>query len=835
MSITTKTTFTDNSSRHSSASTAPSSTGDVTGPEEWGTSNKRVYADVPLPPITKTNSGFFRAAGRTFAFGALKKTVPPEAARQTHVEGERVSTAWTSFTAVSLKLDKPDTDFELDLGAEFDKLVQESEQRASMMPRNKDPERQILGPQSLTAANRAHQPAPLKIDQTVYVEPSPYSWDSQHSADRLVKSTPSIPSATENAPPGPRHGSPYGRETILSSPSPASDAEKPMLGRKSSSTDEGTPEGAEEEDVAGLTESFAAATRFMSGTKPDFNQGPPSRYRRQEDVPEWENCPIQGPARQAGGTDEEHLLCDNSADSTACTAQRVSNQRPAPPQSKVMTPAQFERYRQDRERQDRERRDRHTYDDASETVRPDDEVDEDDINYDDDEDDAEKARQQAKQRRKQEAQMTLYRQQMMKVTGDAAVLPPSRPNLHLSSVSTPNLTPGSPSPGTGHSDHEDDDEEVPLAILAAHGFPGRNRPPTRLSAMMSNPNLRAAMHPSFQRPSSAMGAPAGPACGLPAFARHLPNDPFHGASLVNNPPRESFSLGGGAPAAGASSAHGMHPGGLIGVIADEERSRAARRGSPQIDTQSSMQVPSAGTLNHPSGMPSHMMYPVNTNPMPLTPGEQAQMQMTQQMQQFLQMQMQLMQTMAGQTLGPQRPVSQHMTQHGGTMGSTYVGTTHMGTPDMMRHSFVGNEPVSHVPLSDMRPRIMSTVQPSSASWIQQPAVTAAGRPPSFRAQGTAYAPSLAPSERSRIGLPGRYRPVSMAPPQDGHLPRASTMSGGPHGFPDKQSGRRVLQSSSNSDDDDELGWASMKAKRDNRKLAWKTQRGVGIGLGTLIH
>ncbi|KAK2068706.1 hypothetical protein P8C59_003334 [Phyllachora maydis] len=147
------------------------------------------------------------------------------------------------------------------------------------------------------------------------------------------------------------------------------------------------------------------------------------------------------------------------------TAQRVSNQRPAPPQSKVMTPAQFERYRQDRERQDRERRDRHTYDDASETVRPDDEVDEDDINYDDDEDDAEKARQQAKQRRKQEAQMTLYRQQMMKVTGDAAVLPPSRPNLHLSSVSTPNLTPGSPSPGTGHSDHEDDDEESGRRVL----------------------------------------------------------------------------------------------------------------------------------------------------------------------------------------------------------------------------------------------------------------------------------------------------------------------------------------------------------------------------------
>ncbi len=121
------------------------------------------------------------------------------------------------------------------------------------------------------------------------------------------------------------------------------------------------------------------------------------------------------------GDDED--LFSGSASRHRFAGRSVSGNNPSPPSSnKVMTPAEFERYRKDKERQDRERQEIR----ASAEKHDQDPDDED--NYEDDEDDIEKARQQAKQRQKQEAHMTVYRQQMMKVTGEAANLP-SRPSL----------------------------------------------------------------------------------------------------------------------------------------------------------------------------------------------------------------------------------------------------------------------------------------------------------------------------------------------------------------------------------------------------------------------
>jgi hypothetical protein len=707
-------------------------------------------------------------------------------------------TSSTSSTATPPKID--DQEFSLDLGSDFGKMFTGFDKRASVATVRDDQKRASLGPRSLTAG-RLNQPTPIRVDRTSKIESAPYSWSSQHSNENLLPSSNSnngSPS-TDLPPPVPRHGSP--------------------LAFKS-----GRPADIMEDEDAKLLKESLAASKFL-GAPP-----PTTRYRRHEDTlssSNWKN--------DRKGDDDN--LFDSSLTSASKIASRYVSRPVSPPRNKVMTPAQFEQYRQDKER-----RAISPVDSVKETNQL--SADDDEDNYEDDEDDIEKSRQAAKQRRKQEAHMAVYRQQMMKVTGESAGFTPSRPSLQLS-MTTPNLV-VPPGPQTGISDGSDEDEEVPLAILAAHGFPSKNRAPSRLSTMNSNPNLRASMMapPQPQRPGSSMGEASSGGNGnnrashLPAFARNLPQDPFLGAGLVNAPVRESLTFGGGSPAANPQ----LPPGGLIGVIANEERSRAMRRGSPQIENQNYMP---GGANNFPAsqfdpvgGIPAHMMYnqAPQMPPMMLTPGDQAQIQMTQQMQQFMQMQMQFMQMMA--------------TQNGGAPAAMPRPMGHMAAQSMdnltMRHSFVGTESgmMDVPPRLESHMRTMSMVQPSSASWIQP-----AGYAPSIRNStmggmggmgGMGYAPSIAPSERSNVGLPGRYRPVShIAPPKE-HVRKVSAMSqmSGAMAWDEPakvvKGNKTAPKSGSNSDDDDEQGWEAMKAKREKKRSLWKTKKSLGSELTAMI-
>jgi hypothetical protein len=512
--------------------------------------------------------------------------------------------------------------------------------------------------------------------------------------------------------------------------------------------------------------------------------------------------------------------------------------------NKVMTPAQFERYRQQQEVA-RKRAD----------ANKDDQSDGDSDNYED-EDEAERDRKATAQRRKQEAQLAVYRQTMMKVTGEQrpqsradSIEPfgsriPSSGSLDLTkSISNLALDPKASVANGKSSGEEDEDEDVPLGILAAHGFPNKNRPPTRLTNQSSNPNLRAVSRVDSITPEPKQG----PKGGLPPFARHLPQDPYYGASLVNPSNRESFAMGGGSSVHGgpvAGTPPGVHPAGLVGVIAGEERARAMRRGSPN---------PSGGYEMPPGMVRSQTMgnFPMGPAPgmvpgmaLPLTPADQVQIQMSQQMTQMMQMQMQWMQQMSQMV---QQGQGQTMQQPGASPGPSSL----LAPPGQIPRPL--SMPMPDVGSPRLGQRTMSTLSPGMAPW---------NRPPSFAPSihvpapgiGPGYTPSIAPSERSTVGLASRYRPVSIAP-ADGIRPaakRSSTFTSGtllpswtngatgrrsPSALstirsiggqpsPGKSNGKEVLD-----DEDDDQGWVEMKKKRDKKKSMWKMKRAQTQGAG----
>ncbi|RDW74086.1 hypothetical protein BP5796_07528 [Coleophoma crateriformis] len=816
----------DNSSRLSAASTAPSSTHETNSNEDWKSPHDKPFHDIPMPPVPKTSSAFsLKNAGRTVSWGRSKATVPsPSLKAQDHPQSpdnspspiedetfgrQRTVTASSyASTATPPKLDERELALNLGGGFDSDMFAGIGKRKSAILDgenlrgMSASPEYYSSKPMALPAASPAGRayparPSPLHIDKKRDIEPSPYSWSSQHSHDGLMAQPLSPP------PPVPVHA-PQMSRSIDSLPSVVPRPQRPggitdvgvrrtsaFSARRQSTLSYG--DGVDE-DARLLRESANASRQlgedkgrenWMQRASPDYStkkyddagsdSAEPTPRAKVQPKPQAE------PEPETAVQDEDlfEQTIDPHVAEVANIALQFEEKPISPPtqftpQMKVMTPAQFERYKQD---QDRLRS-------VGGGIKDDDEDEEEE--EEEEEDEIEKNRQLAKQRRKQEAHMAVYRQQMMKMTGET---PAPKPNL--ATQSTPNLLMnGKPEEG------EEEDEEVPLAILAAHGFPNKNKPPNpQLNSMGSNPNLRAAA----QSTGNAGG-------NLPVFARNLPQDPYLGAGLVHPTNRESLAFGNGS-LHGGPARHLPPPGGLVGVIAEEERSRALRRGSPNTNGDYGG-MPGNGFSG--MGMPSPGMMGMNAmgQPMMLTPGDQAQIQMTQQMQQFMQMQMQFMQMM---TSGPAMQ-QQQQPQPNATISRPY--SSHLqpgqpGTPNLR-------------PASAHQGRTMSMLDPSSASWMQGGPLFA----PSIHNQGAGYAPSIAPSERSNIGLPGRYRPVSHLPMAE-NKSRTSTMTGALQGWENKNASatiRQVRKMKSASDEDDDEGWAQMKAKREKKKTIWRSKK-----------
>ncbi|KAL9029728.1 MAG: hypothetical protein Q9196_002067 [Gyalolechia fulgens] len=493
----------------------------------------------------------------------------------------------------------------------------------------------------------------------------------------------------------------------------------------------------------------------------------------------------------------------------------------AGPANKVMTPAQFEQYRKEQELA-RTQSDQSKADDSD-----------DDSDHYEDIDEAERTQELAKQRRKQEAHLAVYRQQMMKVTGEqpskSPDLGPLRTPAERASASAPNLSQPGPATPTFTINNgkasDDEDDEIPLGVLAAHGFPNKNRPP----GTSANGSIRYTSESYPPPPMSTSGiSVAGGSRSLPAFAKNLPPDPYYGAGLVHQSNREMPSFGNhgnGSQYGGASP--NLHPGGLVGVIAGEERAKAMRRGSPNAQG------------NYGSPLPPGMAQMTPGLPPMMSPGDEAQMQMSQQMTQMMQMQMQWMQSMQQMmgTTGMQTP---------------QPGQMPPGMPPMPPAP--GQLPVLNKFLSaqGQMVRPMSHSAPSTPSMVQQQQQRAMSMmshhlSPQWPARNTAspsmmsgalgppgYTPSIAPSERSNVGQPSRYRPVSVAPIDEHSRPgsRSSNALLGP-GIGDGKSRLTVSFGGKTSpvppkkvpsDDDDDEGWEEMKKKRDQRASTWRMKK-----------
>ncbi|GKU11690.1 hypothetical protein FLAG1_11679 [Fusarium langsethiae] len=351
----------------------------------------------------------------------------------------------------------------------------------------------------------------------------------------------------------------------------------------------------------------------------------------------------------------------------------------SPPAGNVMTQAQLETYQKQKAQERSERQ-------ASDS-----EDEDDNINYDSDDDN--KPVKSSDQRKRQEAHLATYRQKMMKTTtGQPAVEHTRIPSLK--------------GPWQDITD-SDDDDDIPLAMLKAKT---RGDQASRLSGVRSNPNLRASSQQYLMRPGSSQGRPnSGSHLRLPSFASNLPQDPF--ADPYQDPFQEKKP---------------MFTGGLIGVIAKEERAKASRRGTLSVsltgppETGYGMSNGSIYGMQQASRSQSSLSGMPNGYPYMASPYG-------------------MQQASSSQTSLSGMPMQHHMQNqipHGIQEQMHFMQAATYGAQHKPKTSW-GSIP--------QRPGTSGSMAP-----LQKPSLPAYG----------GYAQSIPPAERSNVGLPSRYRAVS---------------------------------------------------------------------------
>ncbi|KAF5027604.1 hypothetical protein F66182_274 [Fusarium sp. NRRL 66182] len=442
---------------------------------------------------------------------------------------------------------------------------------------------------------------------------------------------------------------------------------------------------------------------------------------------------------------------------------------------KVMTSAEFEALQRQKDREDAEK--------CFYGVEQEEEEEEEDNKMDYEWDEVDGLKEQRMQRKKQQAHLDGYRQQMMKTTkgyeppvfGSHSRVPSAWSIKSFKTFQSQLGATLKQEDDDNGDDGDNGDDNIPLALLQIQrGSRGRDNS-SQLSSARSE-------HPSQPQPTTTSLRHQGSRSPLPAFARRLPHDPFPGR------PNNVWPM----------NNQQLVPGGLVGVIASEERAKAMRRIPPSHGFQPIPDTNNAfhwtgGSFQEP-GMPLLYGVPGVQQSMPYsrpqTPVAVPQPQPpTHHMFNFLQAQTEFLRTMA--SMSQQRS---HKPWDG-----------YIPQQSTMRNNGLGAES-AYAPSN----YAMSTCQTSMG-----------------------YATSVAPSERNNIGLPSRYRPVSKVATQIRHPKQtgtddAATLKDWGAMYKEEMDATSILPDDSTDDDDDDAFWKAKKAKRDRRRAVWIGERDLGI-------
>ncbi|KAF2142142.1 uncharacterized protein K452DRAFT_27245 [Aplosporella prunicola CBS 121167] len=700
-------------------------------------------------------------------------------------------------------------------------------------------------PSKAFAASRPIQPpSPVRVDRGPAhdVVGSPYSWASHDSGDRLMAS-PDVAAGSpvaERAPPAPKHSIPHIPMTqspvpMALRPGSASPAEqrKSVAGRQGILKPTARVRPVEDEDARMVRESFRASrgTRELEAAHARMTAGEAdsseaslntpslssasSSMKAKEKEKENVSVPLKSPGDLSEATprgkapsaqrEEEEPLFGHDPDRRSSTPGVRWAAEAKQPQR--MTMAEFGVLKR------------------QELKDPidDDTSDEEYLDEDQEEDERKKMEDMRRIRQEQQEKMSAHREMMKRTTGGMN----DRPSVGRHSNSTSALLHNRSFSNVQNSE-DDDDEDIPLAILQAHNFPKTHVRPASATGV---------------RPASAAESSMNRASNLPPFARGLPSDvePFLGANLVQQPMRESIGYG----AMGPGSAHGGSSIGqqqtLVNMIADAEQAKEARRGgSSKIFSNNNtygQRLPTMTSQTAPQMAPQQM--PMQPQPIgqmgqmgqmgpmaqmgqmgfqPQQPMmdpqilQQASAQnqtnaqiaaLTQSMQQLIMIHMQGIQQ---QQQPMQQPMMQQMMQQPMMQPAQQ---NNFLSPNQRPVSMGNRNSAPTASQHQQRTRSMVNISPIGLGGLSPQ------QPGSHLQAG--YAASLAPSERSNVGRSPRYRPVST--PQDGSSTVMSNSTVQPiHDGKQrikvnvKPPPKNIPQLDSPNDDEDEEGWGATATK-----------------------
>ncbi|KAF2016069.1 hypothetical protein BU24DRAFT_192611 [Aaosphaeria arxii CBS 175.79] len=795
--------------------------------------NDNMFANLPpRPTVAQHNS-----SPSGFSISGMKKALPQIPHSKTHDVSSRyygaadgpvsqnmgdgrpraMTTSSYASTAIPPKLDS-----DLNFGSGFDDLF------SGLDKRRDSPDFMDNSPgRSLLAGKRVGQPEPIDINRKLEVEPALASWDSRGSGDNLIPSPTEDNEDNNTPPPVPPHKyAPITSRSPGLGGAPFQDAGASV--RESTTLQKSLNQPESEQKNYSFTSSTPSLQTPLSSRTGSDSATPKAALRTT-------------PLTHIDHNDDDNLFTPSPPKETPVRKTinaAMKDTVPAAPQSasvgpgrKVMTAAEFQAHK------------------TQQMARPaDDSSDSED--YEDEEDAIRQREEEELRMRKKQQQMQIAREALRRST--TAPIPSNVSNRPESFVGGAT---GFPSEASLQADQWDD-EDVPLGMLAQHLPVKQNLP------LSQNPT------PSYlpDRPASA-GAASNRASQAyrPVFARNLPEDPylsqFVGGGLVRQGNRESMGfnraasvygepVGGSMPYADApqfptlvgqiqmrESAKPKYLGGASSKIPTEGPFTGAlgaqMNGMNQPATRMS-QMPmqqGMGMMNMMNGgmmgmgMGQGMSYPMQNQSSLMQDPQYQQMQQMIMAQQSMLMQMQAQQAgMFGQQM-PQDPrMSMFPQQMQGFQNPSFANNSTPNLGSLMQNqrpmsimSGFGNQQ----PLQQSRP--YSAVVPGAA---QGP-----GQFPQHLGPGPGYTASIAPSERSNIGMSSRYRPVTTGNGMQDHMSSVSSQTLQPPSanVADPRKVKGILKNKVNTQvspvrEDDEEDWSKLRERKN--KFASNTGGGA---------